>query len=84
MALEKTGYTAANQGTTKVKVGIDEDGYIAAKDSEDVVGSKRISFTKVAAENSLEDNTEVIEFFLELANGTQDSLTNTMSVTWGV
>ena len=29
MAMEKTGYTAAIQGTTKVNIALDEDGYIA-------------------------------------------------------
>lgn len=83
MALDKTGYTGANQGTTKVNVGTDADGYIAAA-GETPAGNKKISITKVAAENSLQDNTEVLAFFLDLANGAQDSLSNTMTVTWGV
>ena len=83
MALEKTGYTSANQGTTKVNVGVDEDGYIAPAGGQ-AVGTKKFSITKVAAENSLQDNTDVLEFFLDLANGVQDSNTNVMSVTWGV
>lgn len=83
MALAKEGYAGAIQATTKVKVATTEDGYIAGP-NDDVAGAKNISITKVAAENSLQDNTDVLAFFLDLANGTQDSLTNTMSVTWGV
>ena len=83
MALEKSGYTGAIQGTTKVNVGIDEDGYIAPEGTT-AAGTKRISITKVAAENSLVDNTEVLAFFIGLANGSQNSDTNVMTVTWGV
>lgn len=83
MALTKTGYTDAQQGTTKVNVAIDVDGYIVPA-GETAAGNKRISISKVAAENSLTDNTEVLAFFLNLANGTQDSLSNTMTVSWGV
>lgn len=81
MALAKTGYKGAVQGTTKVKVAVDENGYIAPVGTT-AVGSKTISITKATAENSLQDNTDVLNFFLTLANGRQDSLTNTMSVTW--
>lgn len=81
MSLEKIGYKGANQGTTKVKVAADEHGYIAGAGTV-AVGTRTISITKAAAENSLADNTEVLDFFLTLANGCQDSLTNTMSVTW--
>ena len=83
MALEKSGYKAAAQGTTKVNVGIDADGYITPEGAPSV-GNKRISINKVAAENGLIDNTEVLEFFIDMANGVQDSNTNVMSVTWGV
>lgn len=83
MALEKTGYTAATQGTTRVNVAMDADGYIAPAGTTPA-GTKGFSINRVAAENSLEDNTEVLNFFLTLANGVQDSLSNTMQVKWGV
>ena len=83
MAMEKTGYTAAIQGTTKVNVALDEDGYIAPSGTL-AVSQKRISINQVNADNSLADNTEVLNFFLDLANGRGDSNTNVMQVTWGV
>lgn len=83
MALEKTGYTAAIQGTTKVNVAIDENGYLAPEGTL-AAGKKRFQINKVSAENSLVDNTDVLNFFIGLANGTADSLSNTMSVTWEV
>lgn len=81
MALAKTGYANAIQGTTKVKVALDVDGYLAPTGTT-AAGSKTISITKANADNSLQDNTDVLNFFLELANGRADSLTNTMAVTW--
>lgn len=83
MALEKEGYTSAVNGTTKVNIGIDENGYIAPAGTTPA-GTKTFSINKVAAENNLADNTEVLSFFLSLAQGSQDSLTNTMQVKWGV
>lgn len=83
MALEKTGYTAAVLGTTKVNVGTDADGYIAAAGTT-IAGKKSFSINKVNAENSLQDNQEVLDFFIGLATGTTDSLSNTMQVKWGV
>lgn len=81
MALEKTGYIPAIQGTTKVNVAVDEEGYIAPPGTV-AAKQKRLSITKVSAENSLQDNTDVLNFFLNLANGRGDSLTNQMQVTW--
>jgi len=81
MALAKTGYKGAYQGTTKVRVSLDEDGYLAPTGTT-AAGAKTISITKANAENSLQDNTDVLNFFLQLANGRADSLTNTMTVTW--
>lgn len=81
MALAKTGYKSAVQGTTRVNVPVDEDGYIAPEGTT-AAGNKRLTITKVAAENSLQDNTDVLNFFLGLANGRSDSLSNTMAVTW--
>lgn len=83
MALEKTGYTAAVQGTTRVNIGVDENGYISPSGTTPA-STKSFSINKVSADNSLEDNTEVLEFFLNLANGVQDTLSNQMTVRWGV
>lgn len=83
MALEKTGYSSAMQGTTKVKVGVDADGYLVPSGGTPEK-TQTISITRVAAENSLQDNTDVLEFFISLANGAQDTLTNTMQVKWEV
>ena len=81
MALAKTGYSSAIQGTTKVKAAVDSDGYLAPEGTT-AAGTKTITITKANADNSLQDNTEVLNFFLELAKGRSDSLTNTMAVTW--
>lgn len=83
MGLGKNGYRDANQATTKVNIAVDSDGYLAPSG---VVNAKfkRFSITKVAAENGLEDNTEVLGFFLGLANGRQFSDTNIMQVSWEV
>ena len=83
LALEKTGYAGANFGTTKVNVGTDANGYIAAT-GKTVTGSKSFSINRVNAENSLQDNQDVLNFFIGLATGTTDSLSNTMQVKWGV
>ena len=81
--MEKTGYSNAIQGTTRVNVAIDENGYLAPE-SVTAAGNKGFQISKVNADNSLQDNTDVLNFFLELANGRGDSLSNTMSVKWGV
>lgn len=83
MALQKTGYTDAIQGTTKANVAIDENGYIATAGST-AAGNKYFTIKQANAENSLVDNTDVINFFINLANGSADSLSNQMSVTWEV
>lgn len=83
MALEKEGYTAAVQGTTKVNVAVDSEGYISPSGAQ-AAGNKKLSINRVSADNSLTDNTEVLAFFLDLANGIQDERTNTMTVNWGV
>lgn len=83
MALEKTGYTAAIQGTTKVNVQVDEDGYITP-DGTQAAGTKQISIKQVNAENSLQDNTDVLAFFIDLANGKQREESNQMVVNWKV
>lgn len=84
MALEKTGYTAAVNGTTRVNVAVDANGYITDGTTSTAAGQKSFQINRVSAENSLTDNTEVLNFFLSLAQGSQDSLSNTMSVKWGV
>lgn len=83
MAMEKTGYTDAIQGTTRVNVALDENGYLAPEGTT-AAGKRAFQISKVNADNGLEDNTEVLNFFLQLANGRADSLTNTMSVKWEV
>lgn len=83
MAMEKAGYTNAIQGTTRVNVALDENGYLAPEGVL-AAGKKGFQISKVNADNSLVDNTEVLNFFLQLANGRGDSLTNTMSVKWEV
>lgn len=81
MALEKTGYAAAIRGTTKANVGVDANGQIVPAGTT-AAGTKRFSINKVNADNSLTDNTEVLDFFLNLAQGRHDSLSNQMQVTW--
>lgn len=83
MALAKDGYTSAVQGTSRVNVAMDENGYIAPAGTQ-AAGTKAFQINKVNAENSLTDNQEVLNFFLSLAQGQSDSLSNTMSVKWGV
>lgn len=81
MGLAKTGYKDAIRGTTKVNVGIDADGYLIPPGGQ-AVANKKFQINKVSADNSLTDNTEVLNFFLSLANGVQDSLSNSMNVNW--
>lgn len=83
MGLAKNGYRDAIQATTKVNIAVDSDGYLAPAG---VVSAKfkRFSINKVAADNGLDDNSEVLEFFLRLANGRQFSDTNIMQVSWEV
>lgn len=83
MALAKEGYAGAILGTTKVNVGTDENGYIAAAGTT-ITGQKSFSINRVNAENSLQDNQDVLNFFIGLATGTTDSISNTMQVKWGV
>lgn len=83
MALSKTGYSGAIQGTTKVNVAITEDGRIAGP-NDTAAGNKKFTVKTANAENSLSDNTEVLNFFIGLANGRSDSTTNVMQVTWEV
>lgn len=83
MALQKEGYSGANIGTTKVNVATDENGYIAGT-GKIAAGVKSFSINRVNAENSLSDNQDVLNFFINLATGTTDSLSNTMTVKWGV
>ena len=83
MAMEKTGYTDAIRGTTRVDVAIDNEGYIAPA-GVTAVGAKKFQINSVNADNTLNDNTEVLNFFLTLANGRGDSLSNDMSVKWTV
>jgi len=81
MALVKTGYKGANQGTTKVNVSIDENGYIATSGVV-ATGQKTLSINKVSAENSRIDNEDVLNFFIGMVGGRYDARTNKMTVTW--
>lgn len=81
MALVKTGYKGANQGTTKVNVSIDENGYIATSGVV-ATGQKTLSINKVSAENSRIDNEDVLNFFVGMVGGRFDARTNKMTVTW--
>ena len=83
MALEKEGYTSAVRGTTKVNVPIDNEGLIVT-DTSISVATMKFQVSAVNAENSLADNTDVLNFFIGLANGISVSDTNTMQVTWEV
>lgn len=83
MGLAKQGYSDAVRGTTRVNVMIDENGYIAPE-GEEMTGKKAFQINKANAENSLADNQEVLNFFLNLAQGVSDSMSNTMTVKWGV
>ena len=81
MALDKLGYKGANQGTTRVNVAIDENGYIAQSGTV-AASTKRVSINKVSAENSRIDNEDVLNFFIGLVGGRYDRNTNQMQVTW--
>lgn len=81
MALAKDGYTSAIRGTTKANIAVDANGYIVPEGTTPA-GTKRFSINKVNADNSLTDNTDVLNFFLNLARGQHDSLSNQMTVTW--
>lgn len=81
MALDKLGYKGANQGTTKIDVAINENGYIATS-AQTAAGVKSIRINKVSAENSKMDNNAVAAFFIGMIGGRFDTNTNTMSVTW--
>lgn len=83
MAMEKAGYTDAIQGTTRVNVALDENGHLAPAGTT-AAGKRAFQISKVNADNSLQDNTDVLNFFLTLANGRADSLSNTMNVKWEV
>lgn len=83
MALQKTGYAGATQGTTKVDIAIDDNGYIAPEGTQ-AAGKRSFTINKVSADNSLQDNTDVLNFFLNLAQGQSDSLSNSMQVKWEV
>lgn len=85
MALAKTGYSDAINGTTKVKVAVDAEGYLVPAQGGNLpVGGKNFQISRVNSENGLIENMDVINFFLGLANARTDSDTNTMAVTWEV
>lgn len=85
MALVKTGYIDAQRGTTKQKVATNEDGNIAVE-GDTHKGHRYITISQANAANNLIDNVELIKTFLTFvgAADTNDSISNTMSVKWGV
>lgn len=83
MGLAKEGYSDAVQSKTRVKVNTNADGNIATG-SDVVYGTKNFTINQANATNSLADNTKVLEFFIGLVGGTQNSNTNVASVTWTV
>lgn len=83
MATKKSGYIDAQRGVTKSLVGINQDGNIA-QDGDTVVKSKYFSINAANADNNLAQNTKLINFFINLAGGSADSLSNKMIVTWEV
>ncbi len=83
MGFVKTGYRDANVGTTSVKIAVDEKGQIAPGGT-DAVGTRRFQINRVAAENNLEDNEAVLNFFLDMVGGVYSSDSNQMTVRWEV
>ena len=83
MAMLKAGYKDAFRGTTKAKVGYNADGNIA-QEGEVITKTKYFSVTTVNSGNDLDNNTELINLFIELAGGKADSLSNQMTVNWKV
>lgn len=83
MGYAKEGYRDANVGTTSVKIAIDEHGQIAPGGTTPA-GTKRFQINRVAAENTLEDNEAVLDFFLDLVGAQYSSDSNQMTVRWEV
>ncbi len=84
MSIAKQGYKSLNTASTSVKVPLNANGSIAQA-GEEVTGSKRINIKGVNIDNGLEDNTEVMQAFVNyFAGGSQDSLSNTMTAKWEV
>lgn len=81
MGMIKSGYNPAYVGTTSVKVPMTEAGYIAAA-GETASGTKRLQINRVAAENDLADNEEVLNFILGLVKAQYDRASNQMTVRW--
>ena len=83
----KQGYKNQYSSTTKVKCDVDRDGnLITDSTTQTAVAAKRITINGVNIANSLDNNTEVIQAFLNIVGATsaQDSLSNTVNVTWEV
>lgn len=81
MAFTKNGYKPKYVSNTDVKVNLNADGNFAQA-GETVAGQKRYTLKGANIENSLEQNTEVLEAFLGIVGAGQDSLSNRASVTW--
>lgn len=83
MALSRTGYSDANQGTTRASVPIDENGYIADSGTT-AAGTKYFSINHINPDNSAAENNQVLNFFVGLINSEVYSSTNRLQVTWTI
>lgn len=83
MGLPKTGYAEAKTGRSSEKLELNSDGMIA-QDGEMVAGVANFSLTGLNASNSFQTNHNIIDFFVNLATGSTDSLSNKFSVSWEV
>lgn len=81
MAFPKTGYKSKYVSNTDVKVNLNAEGNFA-QEGEAVAGQKRYTLKGAKIENSLEQNTVLLEAFLGIVGAGQDSLSNRASVTW--
>lgn len=84
MALEKEGYIPVQRGTTRQKVGVNDNGDLVL-DGEYTKSAKFININQVNADNSLKDNVEVFNKFMSFLGITaSDPLSNQMTVKWEV
>lgn len=83
MGLRREGYSDAMQGRTRVAVAMDANGNIATSGTQ-VAGTFNFTITQANPENSLAQNTQLLEFFMSLVDGAQYSDTNVATVTWEV
>lgn len=83
MALAKTGYKDAQQGTASVLVPVTAEGYIATEE-DTPAGTRRYNFNRVNAGNSKADNEAVLNFFIGMVGGyySTSGSASQMKVTW--